>query len=113
MSHRLERGTVTAEFAVVVPAVLVVLGLILGVIAIQRDSLIAQSVAGQVARALGRGEPEDLVRQRLAEAGIDGRVVVTQPDVRHVCITVSTHAGPTALDVVTGEVRACAPIDVG
>lgn len=113
MTLRSERGTVTAEFAVTVPAVLVVLGLIIGVIAVQRDALVAQSVAGQMARALGRGEPEDDVRRRLAETGLDNRVVVTRPDARHVCVRVGGFTGTTGLAMGIGEARACVMVDVG
>lgn len=111
-SRQCERGTVTAEFALVVPAILVLLGLIMGVVTVQRDSIIAQSVAGQAARALGRGESEDSVRARIADLVFADRVVVSRPDDRHVCVSVSARPGLGALGSLDGESHACAALDI-
>jgi hypothetical protein len=64
-----ERGSVTAEFAVALPAVVLVLGLALGALAVGSQSVRLQDAAGLAARALARGEPPGEV------AGIAGALV--------------------------------------
>jgi hypothetical protein len=64
-----ERGSVTAEFAVALPAVVLVLGLALGALAVGSQSVRLQDAAGLAARALARGEPPGLV------AGMTGTLV--------------------------------------
>ena len=57
-----DTGAVTAEFAVAMPAVLVILVFSVGLIASQIQDLRLQQVASVVARALGRGEPDRSVK---------------------------------------------------
>ena len=52
-----DRGSVTAEFAVAVPAVVLLLGLALGALAVGSQAVRLQDAAGLAARALARGEP--------------------------------------------------------
>jgi hypothetical protein len=59
---------VTAEFAIVLPAVLLVLAFSLSVLAIQSSRLGLIELAAETSRALARGESEDLVRQIIAES---------------------------------------------
>lgn len=58
----------TAEFAVVVPAVLVVLGLVVGGIVIATNRLTLASAAADIVRLEARGD-SDLAAERLAGAG--------------------------------------------
>lgn len=52
---RADRGSVTAEFAAVLPAIVVVLLVGLGALQLAGDQLRLQSAAGDIARVLGRG----------------------------------------------------------
>ncbi|MGG5170740.1 TadE family type IV pilus minor pilin [Pseudarthrobacter sp. J1738] len=52
-----ERGAVTAEFAVALPAVIAVLGMLLGAVAAGTSQLRLEEASRAAARALARGEP--------------------------------------------------------
>ena len=69
-----ETGSVTAEFAIVLPAVLLVLGVALSVLAIQTSRIGLVGLAAESARALARGESEALVQQLLQGASLGGEV---------------------------------------
>jgi len=64
-----EAGSVTAEFAIVLPAVFLVLVFALSVLVIQSSRLGLIELAAESSRALARGESEELVRQIIAESG--------------------------------------------
>lgn len=88
-----ERGSVTAETAVLLPVLLVVLGAALGVLACVAAQLRCVDAARGAARAAARGDGEAVVRatgQRLAPPG--ARVVVTT-------------GGDTVQVAVTAQVR--------
>jgi Flp pilus assembly protein TadG len=59
MTRRLweDRGSVTAEFAAVLPAVVLVLGCALGAMQLASEQLRLQGADAQAARMLGRGDP--------------------------------------------------------
>ncbi|MBJ7433260.1 MAG: hypothetical protein JHC62_02305 [Microbacteriaceae bacterium] len=59
-SSRDERGLVTTEIAIAIPALLLVVGLVIGAIRWSMDAISATSVAAETARAIVRGEPEEL-----------------------------------------------------
>ena len=65
VSSRDEKGLVTLEIAIAIPALLIVVGLIIGVIRWSMDAVTATSVASELARDIVRGEPEG---ERLAAA---------------------------------------------
>jgi hypothetical protein len=52
-----ERGSVTAELAAALPAVVLLLGLVLGAFAVGSQTVRLQDAAGLAARAMARGEP--------------------------------------------------------
>ena len=54
-----DRGSVTAEFATVIPAVVLLLAFALGAVQLSGEQLRLQSLVAQAARELGRGEPID------------------------------------------------------
>lgn len=56
-----ERGSISAEFALVMPAVLVLLALSLGVLAAGTTRGRLWDVAGQSARSFARGDPEESI----------------------------------------------------
>ena len=64
-SSRDDRGLVTLEIAIAIPALLLVVGLIIGVIRWSMDAVTATSIASEAARDIVRGEPEG---ERLAAA---------------------------------------------
>lgn len=101
-----ERGTVTAEFAVVVPAVLVILGLVVGGIVIATNRLTLAAAAADIARLEARGDT-DLAVERLGGAGAG---VTVERERRGGLLCVTLKSGPTlgmlAMLAVTGD--ACA-----
>lgn len=56
-SFRDEKGLVTLEIAVAIPALLLVIGLVIGIIRWSMDAVTATSVASEAARDIVRGEP--------------------------------------------------------
>ena len=63
-----DKGSVTAEFAIILPGVLLVLFIALSVLGLQASRIALVEVAAEGARALARGESEQLVSQLLAES---------------------------------------------
>jgi hypothetical protein len=63
-----DKGSVTAEFAIILPGVLLVLFIALSVLGLQASRIALVEVAAEAARALARGESEQLVSQLLAES---------------------------------------------
>ena len=57
-----EIGSVTAELAIAMPAVSLVIAITLGAFALQVDRMKLVDVAATAARSLGRGEPEEVIR---------------------------------------------------
>lgn len=100
-----ERGSVTAEFAVVTPAIVVVLAVCLAVVQLSVQQLRLHDAAWQTARAQTRGDPiPPVVGQLGAQARFEQRD-------RSVCAVVEASAtgmvavfGPIGLTAV-----ACAP----
>lgn len=62
-----ERGSVTAELAISLPAVFLVLGITLGAFALQIERMKLVDVAASAARALARGEPEVEVKNLIEQ----------------------------------------------
>ena len=62
-----ERGSVTAELAIAMPAVSLIIGITLGAFALQVDRMKLVDVAATSARALARGETEESIRQLAAQ----------------------------------------------
>ena len=57
-SSRDERGLVTTEIAIAIPALILVVGLVIGALRWSMDAISATSVAAETARAIIRGESE-------------------------------------------------------
>ncbi|MFZ7087080.1 TadE family type IV pilus minor pilin [Curtobacterium sp. RRHDQ10] len=106
MNRDSERGSVTVEFAVALPAVLVVVSLALGVAAAAGLQIRLQAAAAGIARAAGRDDPDD---RGLAAAIAPGASVTVAGRGSVVCATVERRA--PVLGVVGVRVRAigCAP----
>ena len=98
-----ERGTVTAEFAIGVPAVLLVLGLVVGALQLSAERVALTALAGDLARLEARGDGA-LAEQRLAryagtpsiERSSDGRVLCVEAEA-------GPRAGLLAALTVTGS----------
>lgn len=61
-----ERGSAVAEFAIALPAVLLVLGMVLGSVQLGVLQVRLQDAAADAARTLGRGDPTPALAARLA-----------------------------------------------
>ena len=66
-----DNGSVTAEFAIVLPGVLLVLFMALSVLNVQASRIALVEVAAEGSRAIARGESEQLVSQLLAEFDLE------------------------------------------
>jgi Flp pilus assembly protein TadG len=109
MTSGTERGSITAEFAVVLPAVLLVLILCVGAASISVQRVEAQSAASAAARILARGDDAGAAAgavRRLAP----GARMMTARDGDFVCVSVTSTARFVAVRAagvrLTG--RACA-----
>ena len=76
-SHRKylgEQGSVTAEFAIVLPGVMVILFFALSVLAMQTSRVGLVELAAEGARALARGESEAIVEQLIEGVGLGSQI---------------------------------------
>lgn len=101
-----ERGTVTAEFAVVLPAVLVMLGLAIGGVFLASHRIVLVALAGEVARLEARGDLGQ-AQQRLAGAGSSIAVERERTEDLH-CVVLRSQPAEGLLGAVRLEARACA-----
>src|SRR5690606_25593555 len=104
-----ERGSVTAEFAAVIPAVLLVLACCLGAVQVATLQLRLQDAAAVAARALARGDSvavDSLVVGATASAKREGP---------YVCVTarVSSSIGGGLLGAISLSARSCAAASGG
>lgn len=103
-----ERGTVTAEFALVMPAVLAVLALVIGGIVVATNRLTLASAAADVARLEARGD-DALAKARIAGAG-SGVAVERERRDGLLCITLRIGASKGLLNAVTVMGEGCAVV---
>ncbi len=99
-----EKGAVAAEFAVALPAVLIVLALALGALGTAATTVRLQHAATEGARLLGRGDDAG-ASSALAAAG--GTMTVTRGD-GLVCVSAAAAAPPLGLPLPVSAARACA-----
>jgi hypothetical protein len=66
---RIEQGSVTAELALAMPAVSLVIAITLGAFALQIERMKLVGLAAMAARAIGRGETQENVRALVLEMG--------------------------------------------
>lgn len=69
-----DRGSVTAEFAIILPVVMLVLFLALSVLSLQASRIALVEMAAEGSRALARGESENRLNQLLGEFDLGGNV---------------------------------------
>ena len=89
------RGSVTAETAVVLPALTVILTLVLWAVAAVTAQLACVDAARMAARALARGEQEAAVRVAAAQAAPSGASVTVRASAQQVVAEVSASVGVT------------------
>ena len=102
----------TAEFAVAMPAVLLVLATALGGVQLAALQLRLQDAAADAARGLGRGDPRSTVEHRAQTQVPGAALTVTTPD-DVVCARLTAAPGwPTGLIGIRVEATSCALDDV-
>jgi Flp pilus assembly protein TadG len=103
-----ERGSVTAEFAAVIPAVLLVLAFGLGAIEVVVQQARLTDAAADGARSLARGDASGVMEARMSEAVGAASVNVRRAD-DFVCLSLAQPAaGPAALTGITVHGEGCA-----
>lgn len=90
-SHNNELGSITAEFALTLPAIALVLSITLGATSLQLQRLELISLAASTSRALARGETVDLVETLKNQFG-SGFDVTSEVSEDLICATASTTA---------------------
>jgi Flp pilus assembly protein TadG len=90
-----ECGSVVAEFAVALPAVLLVLATVLGGVQLGTLQLRLQDAAADAARSLGRGDTDSAVSSRIARQAPSAHWSVSRPD-GLVCVHLAASAAPPA-----------------
>lgn len=88
-----DRGSVTAELALAMPAVSLVIAITLGAFALQIERMKLVGVAAMAARAVARGEPEENIRALILEMSstVESRQINLDIQTREntVCINLS------------------------
>lgn len=103
-----ERGSVTAEFAIALPAVLAVLVLLLGGVQVGGLQVRAQDAAADAARGLARGDSAGAVAGRLSTQ-LPGATSSSWRSGDLVCVRVTVSpGGPMAALGVTASGESCA-----
>jgi Flp pilus assembly protein TadG len=95
---RADRGSVTAEFAVVIPAVIVVLACCLGGMRLAAEQLELQATAAAAARAESRGDAAPATAATIVRADRGDLV----------CVTASTSTSLGLLGAVDLKATSCA-----
>ena len=104
-----EAGAVAAEFAVAIPAVILVLGCCLGAVQVASQQVRLTDAAADAARTLARGDPVAVAAARVHRvAGTAAMSTSTQGD--FVCVELSAPAGfgPASLAGVRVRASGCA-----
>lgn len=96
MTLRGERGSVTAELVVALPAVALVLALCLGAVRLGMQATGAQDAAAAAARTLARGESTSAAASRAAAVAPGAHITVSHRD-GLVCVSVTLSGGVPAL----------------
>ena len=91
-----DAGAVTAEFAVVLPAVFMILAVSVLSISAQVERLKMVSVAGMISRAAARGEPAETLNQVFAGL-LEGRNWQISNQGLFVCVELTRQVGLSSL----------------
>jgi hypothetical protein len=106
-----DRGSAVAEFAVALPAVLLVLAMVLGGIQLGALQVRVQDAAADAARSLGRGDPASVLASRLTRQ-VPGAHWSSTRSGALVCAHLAASAGgPAALLGLTVSATSCAQVE--
>lgn len=105
---RADRGSITAEFAVVLPAVLLVIGLAVGAILLATHRLVLTQSAAELARQEARGDSAAAAAQ-LDRLGVGVTVMRSRDGPLH-CVALAERPGAGMLAFVEIVVRGCAAV---
>lgn len=102
-----DRGTVTAELAMGIPAIVGLVGIVLGGMRWGMDAITATTVAAETSLGIARGEPDNeaLGRARATLPSAEWRIVHSAAEV---CV-IATIALP-GVELVHQKVRQCAAV---
>jgi Tfp pilus assembly protein FimT len=103
-----DRGSVTAELAVALPAVALVLALCLSAVVVVGRQVRLTDAAADAARALGRGESEAVahgIADRVAGGGTQLSAAQESP---LICATLTSTGGAGLLGVIPLRAQSCA-----
>lgn len=102
-----DRGAVTAEFVILLPAVLLVLGFAIGAITLAAHRLTLTSAAAEVARLEARGDHAAAV----ARLSVLPHVQREQAENNGVlCVTLASRPGNSLLQFIEVRARGCAAV---
>jgi len=101
-----ERGSVTAEFAAVIPAVMLVLALCLGGVQVAGQQIRLADAAADAARSLARGDGEGRSTARARQA-VPNAALRVEHRGEFICARVSAPA-PAPFGLLTVEATGCA-----
>jgi Flp pilus assembly protein TadG len=104
-----DRGAAAAELAVVLPAVVLVLGLCLGAVQTVGQQVMLTSAAEEAARSLGRGEDAGTAAARI-EGAAAGAAMSVDRSGHAVCVrlTAPSRFGPAGTAGIRVSARGCA-----
>lgn len=103
-----DRGAVTAEFVVLLPALLAVMLCAVGVVLFAAHRVALTAAAAELARLEARGDNAS-AQARLADLGRSVSIARVR-DAPLLCVTLRSRPGAGAFAVVEVEARACAAI---
>ena len=104
-----KRGSVTAEFAAVIPAVVLLLACALACVQLAAQQVLVQDAAADAARSLARGDPPGTVASRVAHSVPGARLSSsTQGDQLCARLTARSRSPMGTLVGLTLSARSCA-----
>lgn len=103
-----ERGSITAEFALVLPAVIFTLALIIAGISVAALQISYITAAAQIARLDARGD--DVLAQQIENQLPQHSTVIKQRDGQLLCVTVQGSGKHGIAKLFHGSARSCALI---
>jgi hypothetical protein len=104
-----ERGSVTAEYAAALPAVVLLLALVLTAFSAGAQAVRLQDAAGLAARGLARGEPAEGVA-RMVQAIVPGAALERRDQAELVCAVVTARSAGLLAGVGL-EAESCALVE--
>jgi len=107
-----ERGSAVAEFAVALPAVLLVLCMVLGGIQLGALQVRVQDAAADAARSLGRGDTSAALAARLARQVPGARWSSTRSGALICAHLEASAGGPAAVFGLTVSATSCAQAEL-